>query len=478
MRKDGYFFIILIVLIFTQLLSYESAQVKIIGLVFLFFYSFFVFHILKDQFLFIISILSQCIIFTIDVLGGITLAPFLIIVSYIFFKGQLYIKDRFVRTCLFVLVATTYLGYIVKNQGGLFDIIQSSVIFTSIILTFIFVQNFKFAKTQVKTLLSILTFLSGLLLLTALNQKFVFIDSTVPMLGGFGGYRSASSVGLAYEGRYPSLFADYELFSEFALLMFILSFSLYVEKKSVKHFRLGQVPLLLMILSFANIIITGTRSGFLLMFIFMFLFFIIRLDIFFTKRIFGLIFILVLLIPLIFRFGDLIGFDYIIDRFQEIDSRYFSLNSIVSGDQINREIVYAEGYERITEGNWVLGYGFGLSSSNDLAWFSSSEVQGRSIRDFHSLYLSIPMIYGWIGSVTYLLLIIYIIFLSFKRYFLFSESPLCGFYLAFSFLFVFFLLNQIKINSLRIYNYHYLIWILMGFALAFINMKIDYEEEQ
>jgi hypothetical protein len=139
--------------------------------------------------------------------------------------------------------------------------------------------------------------------------------------------------------------------------------------------------------------------------------------------------------------------------------------------------VYAEGYERISEENWVLGYGFGLSSSNDLAWFSKAEVQGRSIRDFHSLYLSIPMIYGWIGSITYLMLIIYILFLSFKRYYMTSDSPLSGINFAFSFLFVFFLFNQIKINSLRVYNYHYLIWILMGLALAFTNLKLNPDEE-
>ena len=168
MHKLGYYIIhILIGLVIAQLLLNLSPPIKIIGLILLITHSFIIFYFLNDHFLFVIYIFSLCIMNTGDSLGGITLAPLLIFISYILVPGRFYVKDRFVKICLFVLVVTNFFGYLVKNPANFKEIIQSAIIFTGFTLTFIFIQNFKFTKIHFNIILKIFTFLSFLLFLVA-----------------------------------------------------------------------------------------------------------------------------------------------------------------------------------------------------------------------------------------------------------------------------------------------------------------------
>lgn len=449
-----------------QLLSAHSTALKLVALIILAVHSFIIFHIFHDEFLFIIYTFFLCIMGTGDFFGGIVFAPLVVLVSHSLFKGQFLIKDKFIGICLLILFFTNVLGYLVKNPSERMDVFQSVVMFLGFIITFIYVQNFKFSQVQVRYILMTVTFMSFVLFVVALNQKFVFIDSSLFLLGANPGYPSVSSVKFAFEGRFPSLFGDYELFSEFALLMFILGFSLFMDKNASQYFKLGYLPLLLIVLSFLNTLITGTRSGFILIFAFVFVFFIFRSATLLTNKALMLISFLIILIPIIINFGDLFGFDVISNRLKEIDLTRLSVNSLVTGEEINRGYVYSEGYKRIGEENWTLGYGYGVSHSNSLAWLGQLGPLGGKIKDFHSLYLCIPMIYGWIGGITYLVLIIYTIILLFKSSMKKGNSSHRGILTGFAFMFSFFLINEIKINSLRSYNYHFLIWILLAMALA------------
>lgn len=449
-----------------QLLSAHSTALKFVGLIILVAHSFIIFHIFHDEFLFIISTFSLCIMGTGDFFGGIVFAPLVVLVSHLLFKGKVYIKDKFIGICLLILFFTNILGYLVKNPSDRMDVLQSTVMFLGFILTFIYVQNFKFTQVQVRYIILTSVFMSFILFVVALNQKFVFIDSSLFLLGANPGYPSVSSVKYAFEGRFPSLFGDYELFSEFALLMFILGFSLFMDKNASQYFRLGYWPLVLMVFSFLNTLITGTRSGFILIFAFIFIFFIFRTATLFTNKALLLVSFLIIMIPIIINFGDLFGFDVISNRLKEIDLTRLSVNSLVTGEEINRGYVYSEGYKRIGEENWTLGYGYGVSHSNSLAWLGKLGPLGSNIKDFHSLYLCIPMIYGWIGGITYLVLIIYTIVILFKSSIKQENLSQRGILIAFAFMFVFFLINEIKINSLRAYNYHFLIWILLAMAVA------------
>lgn len=413
-------------------------------------------------------------IYTLSKLGGIVLAPFIIFIGFMLVPGRFSVKDKFIQFFLIVLVIANLIGYIFKNQADIFEIFQSSIIFSGFILTFIFIYNFKFTAEHIIIIMKIFTFLSILLFLVAFNQKFVFVDTSFPLLGSTAGYQTVSSLSEAFAGRMPSLLGDYELFSEYALLMFIISFSVMLDKRTTAYLKLDYAPYILAFVSFLNILITGTRSSFLLIFIFIIIFFLFRLKIFFSTRTAIFFIAIAMMIPIFVRFGDKVGMNTIIERLNEIDTEKIGVKNITTGEEMNREIVYLVGYNRLDEENWFLGYGYGTTKSNRLAWFGSNS--SLPIVDFHSLYLCMPMIYGWFGGLAYLLLVVYIIFILVKKILLFKDNPLNSLMIGFAFMFLFFLVNQMKINSLRIYNYHYLIWMLMGLAASIASQE-EYIEE-
>jgi hypothetical protein len=464
-RLGSYIFQICVGLLISQLFLENLINV-IFGSVLLIAHIAIIFFYYKDYFLFTLYLFSLCIVGTYDKMGGIILAPLLILVirlnqSY----ASFFVADRFVRICLFFLVVTSIFGYFLKHEGGGFEILQALVIFSGCILTFMFIQNLKFENTDFNILFKIFTFLSFLLFLVALNQKFVFIDSSLLLLGAVG-FPNVSGLSYAYDGRIPSLLGQYELFSEFSLLMFILSFSIYMDKRTMEYFKFGNWPLILIFFSFLNVLVTGTRSSFLLLFAFLFVFYLIRIKVFFSHRTLLMVLVLVLLIPVFARYGNLVGLDIIGERLTEIGK--VGVSDIKTGDQLNRAIVYERGYRRLAEENWLIGYGFGTYKGNDFAWGLSG--MDSDILDFHSLYLSIPMIYGLIGGPLYLLLIVYIAFLLFKKYCSLTDSPFKSILIGFALLFIFFLVNEMKTNSLRLYYYHFLIWILLGLALSITKL--------
>ena len=174
-------------LIIAQLLSSTSDSYSILGLVLIVIQSIIIFFYYNDHFLFIIYIFSLCIIYTLSKLGGIVLAPVIIFIGFMLVPGRFSVKDKFIQFCLIVLVLANLVGYIFINQADVFEIFQSAIIFSGFILTFIFIYNFKFTTEHIIIIMKIFTFLSILLFLVAFNQKFVFVDTSLTLLGSTAG---------------------------------------------------------------------------------------------------------------------------------------------------------------------------------------------------------------------------------------------------------------------------------------------------
>jgi len=225
-------------LLINQLLTSDLTSYNIFGLMLLIIHSYIIFRYYRDHFLFIVYMFSISIMNTFEKLGGIILLPLLILLPYFAASGNFVIKDKLIKILLIILVVTNFLGYLIKNDLGNFEIFQSGIIFTGSILTFIFVANFEFSKSHYNIVIKVFTFLSVILFLVAFNQKFVIIDSTYAILGKVKGYAMVSNINIVFGERIPSLFGDYELFSEFSLLMFIIAFCIMMDKITVIYFDL------------------------------------------------------------------------------------------------------------------------------------------------------------------------------------------------------------------------------------------------
>jgi len=454
-----------------QLMEKEPLTLNLAGLVIILAHTYYIFNYLKDRFLFIVYMLALCSMYTRDNFGGVTLIPLIILIEYYLTKGKLIIKDSFVRICLGILILVNFAGYVLKNPLDIKNLIQSAVIFSGIIITFIFIQNYRFKRSHPKIIIKVVTIISLMSFLAAVNQKFVFYDTNWSLLGGKA-HASVSMISVLFYGRMPSLLADYELFAEYSLLIFIVTFSIIVDRKTMAFFKLGNTPYVLLVISVLNMFITGTRAAILLAILFVLAFSLVRYRAYLNKTAGKLILIAVFAVPGILLFSEQIGIDQIIERFKLINIQNITVENIRTGEEMNREIVYKIGYKRLAEKNWLIGFGYGREEGNSMAWHGTVFSPHRAhIRDFHSLYLSIPMIYGWIGSIAYIALVLYISIILFRKYFASQNSPISGIVLGFAFMFLFFLMDQYKINSLRYYNYHFLIWILMGLALSVFNLK-------
>lgn len=465
-------------MIAAQLVQSENDLIVVGGLLFLVLFSYYILEYVNDHFLFILVILSLCLMNTSDTLGGITVIPFLLLLNHIRNYKMFVLENRILRILLIILIVTNFLGYFLKNTTDVSTRLQSAIIFCGAILTFLFVQRLSITKSRFALFIKMATVLSFILFAVSVNQKFVIIDTSLPILGAVR-YPSVSSLSHAFYGRFPSLVGDYEIFAEISLLMFILSFCIVITKQSITYFNLGNFPIVLLFISFLNILMTGTRSAFLLSFVFIFIFFLFKIRLLFLNSTLRSFLIILLFLPFILFLGKRVGLDIILERLNEINTKNISIQNLKSGEEMNRDIVYAAGYKRLAQDNWLVGYGFGRVDSNKIAWFGYAQESNANaiIEDFHSLYLSLPMIYGWIGGLSYLLMLVYIIILLFIKYFKERGAPFEGVTLGYAFVFLFFLIDQIKINSLRYYNYHLLIWILMAFALSFLRIRNAEDED-
>jgi len=156
------------------------------------------------------------------------------------------------------------------------------------------------------------------------------------------------------------------------------------------------------------------------------------------------------------------------EDFEQLNQTSFSIQSVISGESINRYETFVQALKRLNSQSWFFGSGLGPLESNKIAWWGYSE--DTPYIDFHNLYYSLPMIYGYIGSFIFLFIILRTIFLSMKSRIKISK----GFYLKsmliyMPFFWMLFLLDEWKISMLRNNNYHMLVWMFLGLNMAMIK---------
>jgi len=165
---------------------------------------------------------------------------------------------------------------------------------------------------------------------------------------------------------------------------------------------------------------------------------------------------------------NVIGGEYIWNRLNGLDFDQFAISDLTSGERINRLQPFLIGVDRLRERNWIFGFGSGIPESDRMAWFG---YQNSPYLDYHSLYLSLPMLYGWAGAGAFIALIVFTAgrcLWAVRRYrkeihFL---TPVC---LGLTVFWVLFLVNEYKISILRMANYQMIVWIWLGISHAVVN---------
>jgi hypothetical protein len=393
--------------------------------------------------------------------GGFIIMSFLVLSIYYLIKKhhpfELKYNDRFMGFLIIVFLIHNILGWIFINDTGFQNILLGALSLLGYIMIFRYTSKLRLDELRIRYFIYItivLTLYSSIVIINSYFEIFQILSPMLPSTARFGSNVQAGMMGWS------------ELSGEHGLMTAIL-FSTLLATKSSKVYSIKNIYLYIGLFgSLFNLLMSRSRSVIILLIIY---YLILGFYLFFiagrkgTSKIKLLIGVLVILI--IFKvISSLIGTQYLVNRLTSVNTNNITVESVLSGEAINRDYAFSFFYKRLKDKSWWLGYGWGSNYSNRVAWFVNPDVLRSG---YHSLYFSLPMLFGWLGSLAFL----GIFLITLKRlYVMLRENNkiffLNSFALSLFFMILFFLINEYKIEALRLPHYFMVIWIWLGMGNA------------
>jgi hypothetical protein len=371
---------------------------------------------------------------------------------------------------LFIILFTVnLLGLIFISTVPIGARLSGFMVIVCYTVVFFFIIKQDITPARLKVLIILMTILAVYNFLVALNQRTgrIFINSPMfPLVLPEKGYSSTMAAGTVNSSA---------LFGEYSLLILVFTLPFLLFPNFIREFKIPRFAALIVVcISFLNIILSNSRSPFFLVFLALILLLIflllrgmfqssMKLILFFT------------LVTLIFSAGvNLPGLGTLEERLADVDLGNLTASKVATGEGINRGVIFAFATERIADGSWWLGSGYGTFETNSISWFGESGMSlygqgGESTYDIHSLYFALVMTFGWVGAVCFILLIL-IAIVKLVRLTKITENTLVyPINLGLIFFWVLFLINEYKVNTLFSVSFFMLIWIWLGLSYAFIR---------
>jgi hypothetical protein len=382
-----------------------------------------------------------------------------------------YALERVTVILVVMLTILNFGGLIFKNTYGWDFRILGAFSFLGCVYLFRHTMTSNLTPVRISGLLKIWGVVNLYMLFAAINQRFILVPYDLPFLP-----LRTDEFGESYgTTNNSSTFGVGELFGEYQAISFCVFWMLAYNRKVMKQLSLSSIYVHLICLACAlNVVLANSRSGFILMVIFV-LFMLLSGFI----GLFGLtpiamrkLLLLVSVWGILSVFGDALNFENLQYDFNKTISQELTVANILNGQAINRGLPFEMGWGRLFEENWTIGYGFGTGYSNLYAWTGSfdgySPYFNAVVVDSHSLYLSIVPIFGWLGSVLFIFIFLVTMFRLGYTVVCHHHSahfllPIC---VGLFFGWFIFLVDEYKINALRCNNYLLIIWFFLGLSHA------------
>jgi len=306
------------------------------------------------------------------------------------------------------------LGWIIKSQSLLEEKVIGAITLLSYLLMFIYIGKTQLHSYEIGRFIKFSLIMEIWVLLSQLNNRFGWLTLSNPLIG-FSERTYGYITGLyAINGSSP-------LVGEYSFILFLIGFYLLTKYKNFHHFGLSRIQVVLQCgISAIIMLLSANRSTFLLSTIYIFIILILS----FRGGVAGpfrFIFNILIIFILIYLLAPLFNLSYIFERLAKVEYKDISIESISTGESINRSTAFDIGKSMIRRENWFIGYGWDNLSNNRFAWFGTKDFF-RS--DPHSLYYALPMLFGWIGSAAFLFFIIYVALLVPHKIYPIDESKL------------------------------------------------------
>lgn len=385
-------------------------------------------------------------------------------------------KDISMSVLMGIFILWNFVGWVLNNPLPIIPRLQGVAALLGCLLMFKLASNVIITKERFRLFLTITVFMIIYQFLVAINQRHNWVNWNSPLIGAYS--EKGSLINEISVNYHPAgTLQHFELFGEYGLLLSCLLIPLLSSSFTQRDLQFGSnkvVVLIFFCLSF--IILTSNRAAALLEVFAVTLFYVI-----FATRIFTaldrvgrqsrILIVLAVLLPVV---GIYIGLDGLQEDFASLapSMKNLSVDNVVSGKAINRGALYSMGMERLKSESWWFGYGYGIPRSNRWAWFGvDPETHDLGIADLHSLYLSLPELFGWFGSLAFIAMIILTWFRAFSTAILQPKRK--GFLqvlaIGFTVFWLVFLINEYKISILRNADYHMLFWIWLGLSNSVIK---------
>ncbi|RZK25895.1 MAG: O-antigen ligase domain-containing protein, partial [Flavobacterium sp.] len=349
------------------------------------------------------------------------------------------------------------------------DKILGFTIFSGYYLVFFLIINYDFARYDLTRFFQVTICVVIFQLAVSIAQKLGIFSIDLPFLPLLLTYDE--NIGSLSVSRVAGTFGDFELMAEYSAFIFIILTCLLLYKsvnKIVSYKFLIATIFSLLIL----VLLTGTRSSLMLIGVAFGILFITHLRILFSYRLWLTIVIAYFSFSFMVKHGDPLGLQLVFDRIAEIDLS--GKGNQTSDEVINRDLTFQFAYDRIEEESWIIGKGYTTGEGYRKSLFGT-QTQTAEIRDYHSLYLSMPIFFGWIGSFILILLFFGSLFFYANNMLRASKGSFAFYFslgLLLSWLMLF--VNEYKIQFIRYPNYFFLIWFWIAIS---INLSQKFSNE-
>lgn len=373
-------------------------------------------------------------------------------------------RDTTVMSLLLILLFSNMLGLLLRNPMPMFIIGLEAVAFAGFMLAFYFAASLKLTEARLRVFLIVAGVMAAYNFAVSMNQHYGVIQLDTPLLGltrklfyaasnAFGTFGSAST-----NGQYAMLLL--------ALILPLLSAS--ASRTALKLSPLSFVPVAVMCgltLILANMRAAVLEAG-LIVIIYTVMFSLRHRRYFRNVKYVNMASAAIIVV--LATVGVWFNLDNIAQDFQQVEVT--GVESIESGEALNRFGPWQFGMDRLMRESWIVGYGHGVEESNQVAWGIWRGVGGGNSGGghLHNLYLALPMMYGWTGAIAYVLLHLAVVFRLWKVVRTSSYSSIAtvsclGFLVSLAF----FLIDEVKSgNGVQSMNFPMVMWIWLGLGLA------------
>jgi len=395
--------------------------------------------------------------------GGVfNFAASISLIIYLFIsKNQTFVNTSLSKGCLIsILLLGIIQGLSLFNSDSALNLkLIAAFFFFNLLFLFYYSSKIALSSKNFVNIFQVLGLFFIYMFIVSLNQKFIFFQSNYaffPNLDPDAEYELGITRSAGTLGNFEA-YAEYSVSMAALCLPGILSGSYFKANRPFYYFCC-----LIVLLSILSIVLSGTRSSILLL-----PFLIITICIILGRQLkIKTILVSAFLITafvIINNDQDFFDLNVFSQRSESVDFQKLTLSKLLSGEEMNRGNIFAYAFKKIDRVSGLVGEGY-FTNRSEYTKVHFDQGKDVSIPDYHNLYLSSIVIWGYVGTIIFISIFISTIIRGFKLYYKLRSNHfyLVDLLLGFNLLFTFFMINQFKIQFIRDANYFVLIFLLLA----------------